>query len=121
MYNPCFQTLIMTLPEGFTRYVLTRESTTDVVATAGTIADVSFTTPQHAAVVSFADTYIPPLNANIIGSANYSANETGGPWECGAGLAMSTGTIRVSGCLRPWLPMPGRIARGCEWKNDRKR
>jgi hypothetical protein len=81
--NPCFQTLIMTLPEGFTRYVLTRESTTDVVATAGTIADVSFTTPQHAAVVSFADTYIPPLNANIIGGGNYSANMTGGPWECG--------------------------------------
>jgi hypothetical protein len=81
--NPCFQTLIMTLPEGFTRYVLTRESTTDTVATAGTISDVSFTTPQHAGVVSFADTYIPPLNANIIGSGNYSANVTGGPFECG--------------------------------------
>ena len=44
---------------------------------------MSFTTPQHAAVVSFADTYIPPLYANIIGSGNYSANVTGGPFECG--------------------------------------
>jgi hypothetical protein len=38
---------------------------------------VSFTTPQHAAVVSLADTYIPALNANIIGSGNYSASMTG--------------------------------------------
>jgi hypothetical protein len=81
--SPCFQTPSMTLPEGFTRYVLTRESTTDSVATAGTIADVTFTTPQHAASVGFADTYIAPLNSTIIGSANYSANITGGPWECG--------------------------------------
>jgi hypothetical protein len=81
--NPCFQTPSMTLPEGFTRYVLTRESTTDSVATAGTIADVTFTTPQHAASVAFADTYIPPINGTTIGSANYSANMTGGPWECG--------------------------------------
>jgi hypothetical protein len=82
--NPCFQTLVMTLPEGFTHYILTRESTTDLVATAGTIADVSFTTPQHALSLGFADTYIPPLNANIIGAANYSANMTGGvaPDQC---------------------------------------
>jgi hypothetical protein len=98
--NPCFQTLVMTLPEGFTHYILTRESTTDTVATAGTIADVSFTTPQHALALGFADTYIPPLNANIIGSANYSANETGGPWECGT--------------LPPVSAYPGVQGQGCE-------
>ena len=76
--NPCFQTATITLPEGTTHYIITRESTTDLVATAGTIADVSFTTPQHATTVAFADTYIAPLNAHIIGSANYSANMTGG-------------------------------------------
>lgn len=81
--NPCFQNERMTLPEGFTRYILTRESSTDGVAIAGTIADVSFTTPQHAASVNFSDTRIAPINTNIIGSANYAANETGGPWECG--------------------------------------
>ena len=82
--NPCFQTPSMTLPEGFTRYVLTRESTTDSVATAGTIADVTFTTPQHAASVAFADTYIPPINGTTIGSGNYRANMTGGiaPDQC---------------------------------------
>jgi hypothetical protein len=81
--NPCFQTLIITLPEGWTSYILTRESTTDVVATAGTISSVSFTTPQHALTQAFPDTYIAPLNSTIIGAGNYSANITGGPFECG--------------------------------------
>lgn len=76
--NPCFQTLIMSLPEGYTRYALYRESTTDTVATAGTVTDVSFTTPQHALSLGFADTYIAPLNATIIGTGKYGANLTGG-------------------------------------------
>jgi hypothetical protein len=81
--NPCFQTLTFTLPEGTTRYKLTRETSTDSVATAGTIADVSFTAPQPVTSIGFADTRIAPLNSTIIGSGNYNANMTGGPWECG--------------------------------------
>jgi hypothetical protein len=81
--NPCFQTLIMTLPEGWTRYSLYRESSTDTVATAGLIDDVTATTPQHAIAQSFPDTRIAPINGTTIGSGNYTANVTGGPWECG--------------------------------------
>jgi hypothetical protein len=79
--HPCFQTLVFTLPEGTTRYRLTRETSTDSVATAGTIVDISFTAPQHITATAFADTRIAPLNSTS--SGNYSANMTGGPWECG--------------------------------------
>ena len=82
--NPCFQTLTMTLPEGWTHYSLYRESSTDGVATAGLIDDVTATTPQHAIAQSFPDTRIAPINGTTIGSANYSANMTGGiaPDQC---------------------------------------
>ena len=82
--NPCFQNIIMTLPEGFTRYSLYRESSTDGVATAGLVDDVTFTTPQRAATVAFEDTRIAPISGTTIGSANYSANMTGGiaPDQC---------------------------------------
>jgi hypothetical protein len=81
--NPCFQTSIMTLPEGWTHYRLYRESSTDSIATAGLIDDVTATAPQHALSQGFADTRIAPINSTTIGSGNYGANMTGGPWECG--------------------------------------
>jgi hypothetical protein len=81
--NPCFQTSIMTLPEGWTHYRLYRESSTDSIATAGLIDDVTATTPQHALSQGFADTRIAPINSTTVGSGNYGANMTGGPWECG--------------------------------------
>jgi len=82
--NPCFQVLIMNQPEGTTHISLYRESSTDGVATAGLVYDQVYTTPQHAnPSLPFEDTRIPPINGTTIGSANYSANETGGPWECG--------------------------------------
>jgi hypothetical protein len=82
--NPCFQVLIMNQPEGTTHISLYRESSTDGVATAGLVYDQVYTTPQHAnPSLPFEDTRIPPINGTAIGSGNYSANETGGPWECG--------------------------------------
>jgi hypothetical protein len=82
--NPCFQTLIATYPEGTTHVQIFRETSTDGVATAGLINDVTFTSPQRPGQAVWPDTRIAPINASVIGSANYSANETGGvAGKCG--------------------------------------
>jgi hypothetical protein len=61
--NPCFQNIIMTLSEGRTHYSHYRESSTDSVATAGLVDDVTATIPQHGiAQRGFEDTRIAPVN-----------------------------------------------------------
>jgi hypothetical protein len=81
---PCFQTLFWTLPEGSTHVQLFRETSTDGVATPGMIFEQTWTAPQHSFLQAFPDTRIAPVNANVIGSANFGANMTGGPFECGS-------------------------------------
>jgi hypothetical protein len=95
----------MTVPEGWTHYQLYRETSTDGVATAGLIDDVTTPdgTPQHAISVNFADTRVAPINGNVIGSANYNAHIAGSlAWKCGTVSAVS-GYPGVQGqtCLDP--------------------
>lgn len=85
--NPCFINLIMTPPEGYTEIALYREVSSDGTATAGKIMDTVFTAPQHfvSGGVSFEDTRIAPINGTTIAGisgSSYSANVTGGPFEC---------------------------------------
>jgi hypothetical protein len=70
---------ILSLPPDWTRYIVYRESSTNSGLPAGTIADVTSSTglPQVAQGVTINDTFVPPLNTTVLGSARQSINMTG--------------------------------------------
>lgn len=97
--NPCFQNVIFSLPAGWTRYQLYRNTATDSIATAGLILDVTAPNgkPQPGGQASWEDTRVAPINGTTIPSTWFSANETGTwNWDF-TGIPQSTSWPGVPG------------------------